>query len=194
MALAAADPRTTIAHDEWAATARTLRAFVARRVRAVDVDDVTQDILVRVLRTARNGDVGSTPAWLFTVARNAVIDHYRTRRTMTPLPPDVADRPEDAPTEGPHAALEELARCLRPAVDQLPEPYRRALVMVDLDGMTQVAAAAAEGISVSGMKSRVQRGRRMLRTRLSEWCGAHLDATGRVAGCTDCGCVSPADC
>ena len=197
MPLTAADTPTKATHETWAATTRRLRAFVAPRVAASDADDITQDILIRILKSGRDAEeTAATPAWLYTVARNAVIDHYRTKRILDRLPNDLDQWAESPPDTGPSRAVQEVANCLRPAVNSLHEPYRRAVTLVDLDGMTQTAAATLEGVSVSGMKSRVQRGRRQLATILQRWCAVHLDQRGAISksqdiGCTDCSCCEP---
>ena len=55
---------------------------------------------------------------------------------------------------------------------------RRAVEMIDLDGLAQADAARREGVSVSGMKSRVQRGRRRLAELLGQCCSLTLDTRG----------------
>lgn len=65
-------------------------------------------------------------------------------------------------------------------VARLPSPYREAVSLVELDGLTTREAADRAGISVSGMKSRVQRGREQLRTLLDDCCEIALDARGKV--------------
>jgi RNA polymerase sigma-70 factor (ECF subfamily) len=190
MTTTAAEQLTTSQDEVWATMARRLRAFVARRVPDSDADDITQDILLRILRSGRTADdAAATPAWLFTVARNAVIDHYRTRKSHDPLPPGLEQLPDADADNEPSPALQEAARCLRPVVATLDDAYRDAVTMVDLDGMTHTAAACAAGLSVPGMKSRVQRGRRQLADKLRTWCSVYLDETGQIA--TDpcaCGC------
>jgi RNA polymerase sigma-70 factor (ECF subfamily) len=78
---------------------------------------------------------------------------------------------------------------------ELPATAREALTRVDLEGQTQHAAAADVGISVSGMKSRVQRGRRQLRDLLERCCQVDVDRTGAVAAYrptgAGCGCGGP---
>ncbi len=69
---------------------------------------------------------------------------------------------------------------MRPLVDQLPERYRKAVILVELEGYTQVAAAPALGLSVSGTKSRVQRGRRELRHLLTGCCVVGTDHAGAI--------------
>jgi RNA polymerase sigma-70 factor (ECF subfamily) len=81
---------------------------------------------------------------------------------------------------GPNDATRELARCLQPILEQLPPIYRDALTRIDLHGETHHQAAVATGISRSGMKSRVQRGRHRLRDLLTTCCAVHTDSTGAI--------------
>ncbi len=69
----------------------------------------------------------------------------------------------------------ELAGCLRPMIERLSGEYRQAVVLVDLEGLTHQEAAAQLGLSLSGMKSRVQRGRRQLKEMLEACCTIELD-------------------
>jgi RNA polymerase sigma-70 factor, ECF subfamily len=166
----------------WAETASRLRAFIARRVDNPHIaDDITQDVLTRGLAGGTLDTVDNPTGWLYRAARNAVIDHYRLRRRHQPLLDDDErwTEPEGRDSE-PNHATHELARCLQPLVDQLPPTYRDALTRVDLHGQTHVQAAAATGISVSGMKSRVQRGRHQLRDLLTACCTVHTDSTGAI--------------
>jgi RNA polymerase sigma-70 factor (ECF subfamily) len=66
-------------------------------------------------------------------------------------------------------------------IERLSEDYRQAITLVDLEGLTQHEAAERFGLSVSGMKSRVQRGRRQLREMLEACCTIALDRRGGVA-------------
>jgi RNA polymerase sigma-70 factor (ECF subfamily) len=183
---------------EWAETLRRITAFVARRTGDPELAaDITQDVVVRSIASGALERVDDVTAWLYRSARNAVIDHHRTRRPAGPLPdddlwPDPDGSPEDP--NAPNAATRELARCLQPMLDRLPPEARDALTRVDLDGQTHQQAADQLGISVSGMKSRVQRARRRLRDLVTGCCTVQLDHAGAV---TDyrrppegCGCES----
>ncbi len=66
------------------------------------------------------------------------------------------------------AVIEELSACFLPMTRHLPPRYRDAITLVELEGVTHREAAARHGISVSGMKFRVQRGRRMVKRMLEE--------------------------
>ncbi len=76
-------------------------------------------------------------------------------------------------------------------VAQLPSPYREAITLVELEGKTAKEAAEMVGISVSGMKSRVQRGRAQLRELFDRCCESAVDARGKPTDFTprpNCGC------
>jgi RNA polymerase sigma-70 factor (ECF subfamily) len=216
--------RMTASTATWQDVAAKLRPYVARRVSPSDIDDVMQDIFVRMQRgLAALRDDERYTSWLFQIARSAIADLHRARARH----PLVAGEPEEladpatviAPTadvvsatassgsggndrhggstSGPGSgggiltgsdddreATRMLASCISLFVAQLPSPYREAVTLVELEGLTAREAAAMAGISVSGMKSRVQRGRAQLRTLFDECCEIALDVRGKVTDFT----------
>jgi len=173
------------ARGSWRELEAKLRPFVARRVRSeVDVDDVVQDIFLRMLRgLAGLRDEERFGPWVYQVARSAIVDHQRVAAKHRVVDDDAREeRPLDVDDDE-RSVEEELAGCLAPFVAMLPLPYREALTLVELDGLTQKQAAEMLGISLSGMKSRVQRGRVLLRKALEDCCHIALDARGRVLSC-----------
>ena len=91
-------------------------------------------------------------------------------------------KPSDAGLDLPREA--ELASCLGTLLARLPDEYRQALEVTDLGEQTQQAAAEQLGLSTSGMKSRVQRGRRLLRAEVKRCCVVTLDSTGTLVDAT----------
>ena len=87
------------------------------------------------------------------------------------------------PTEEEIDIGHELAQYLAFFIARLPSPYREAITLVELERVSQVDAARMLGLSVSGMKSRVQRGRAKLRAILEACCEFALDARSRIVGC-----------
>jgi RNA polymerase sigma-70 factor (ECF subfamily) len=171
----------------WHAFHGRLRAFALRQVRtAADADDVVQTVFLRLHRSLpRLRDADRVGAWLFQSARNAIVDHYRApsrhRETLSGDARDLEDIGGAAPEADERAATRaEAAGCVRGMVDRLAESDRRAIDLVELRGMTQGAAAAAEGLTLSGMKARVQRARRRLKAALEECCRFVLDARAGV--------------
>lgn len=174
------------ARDAWRDLDAKLRPFIARRVRGeADVDDVVQDVFLRMQRgLAGLRDDERFGPWVYQVARSAIAEHQRAaqRHPLTDgTPPEeeaaVAEDDDDGAVE------RELASYVAPFVAMLPSPYREALTLTELEGLTQKDAAEMLGISVSGMKSRVQRGRQQLRKALEDCCHIALDARGRVVSC-----------
>ena len=178
----AADDR--LSDQTWREVIAQLRAFVRRRIADPDrADDLVGEILLRIHRNLGTVDDRERLLhWVFRVARNAVIDEYRRAGRDREQPvASPAEGPDDGAGPGdedPDAAVAELARCLRPLLAGLPPDQRRAVELIDLDGWPQARAARTEGVSLSGMKSRVQRGRRRLAGLLGECCALTLDARG----------------
>ena len=176
-------PRPDQLNARWLESVDRVRAFVAARVGDPELAaDITNDVLVRSIASGALDEVDNPAAWLYRSARNAVIDHYRTRRVHETLDDDDSWPAPDTAADEPNDATRALARCLQPMLDELPAPAREALTRVDLDGQTHQQAASELGLSVSGMKSRVQRARRQLRDVLQQCCAVRLDRTGAVAG------------
>ena len=168
----------------WTTFETRLRRYVRRRLDPASVDDAVGDIL---LRLARNQDAlteARNPlAWAMRVAANVVSDHHRRRATERRALSSVEAERDfvTAPHEtGDETAASEIARCLIPFIHELPERYREALLLIEIEGLTQAEAAARAGISVSGMKSRVQRGRVKLKDALLRCCAVELDSRGGV--------------
>lgn len=189
--MATMDTTTPTVERLWADLGGPLHAFVHRRVGDADTaQDIVGDVMLRIHQHVHElDDRDKVTAWVYRIARNAITDHYRRRARR---PEQLGDLPEhvrpgaraDEWIEDQDALTRELAQVLRPLVSRLPADYRRAIELTDLGGATQAEAARQEGISVSGMKSRVQRGRRQLAALLHDHCEITLDATGRP---TDCG-------
>jgi RNA polymerase sigma-70 factor (ECF subfamily) len=110
------------------------------------------------------------------VTRNAIVDHHRVRRPAAELPPELPE----APGESAETAERDLAGCLEPLLATLAPSYRRALRLAEVEDLSQAEIARREGLSLSGAKSRVQRGRAMLRSAILDCCRVELDRRGGV--------------
>ncbi|MFC5136796.1 sigma-70 family RNA polymerase sigma factor [Actinomycetospora rhizophila] len=193
-----AGPDSRTSEDVWREFGSQLRAFVHRRVADPQrAEDVLGEIVLRIHRgLGRVEDDEHLTRWVYRITRNAIIDEYRRaereQARERALPDDAAKLAGETGSEDDPSVLRELAACMRPLLEGLPPEQRRALELTDLEGLTQVDAASREGVSVSGMKSRVQRGRRRLAELLGQCCELTLDAQGtpmdyaRPTGC-QCG-------
>ena len=128
--------------QDWAETLVRLRGFVAARVGDPEIAaDITQDVIVRSIASGALDRVDNISAWLYRSARNAVIDHYRTRRTHDEHIELERWPDPDTPDDLPNDATRELARCLQPMMGRLHPTARDALTRVDLEGQTHRQAA-----------------------------------------------------
>ena len=177
----------------WAEFGGRLRAFVARRVdNEADVEDILQDVFLRIhARLDTLGDERKLTAWVYQIARNAIIDHYRGQRPMTDLPDSVA-----APDPPPEDVVQELLPGLDSMLARLTAENREALLLTEVAGLTQQELANRLGLSLPGAKSRVQRARRRLKDAFIACCQIELDRRGGVAayqpGCDACRSTEPA--
>ncbi|MBI2373591.1 MAG: sigma-70 family RNA polymerase sigma factor [Deltaproteobacteria bacterium] len=139
------------ARGAWRDLDSKLRPFVARRIRSEhDVDDVVQDVFLRMQRGLVNlRDDERFGAWVYQVARSAIADHRRKAARHPVVEPDEAD--ELTAEDDDATAERELAEYVAPFVAMLPSPYREALTLTELEGLTQREAAEMAGVSVSGI-------------------------------------------
>jgi RNA polymerase sigma-70 factor (ECF subfamily) len=141
-------------------------------------EEVVQQVFLRLLQRLEQGaPVENAAAYVFRAARNLIIDEYRTRSFNEPLAAEPADTTGEDPTE---PTRREIAGWMSAAVSELPEPYRRTLELTELERLSYARTAERLGLSVSGVKSRVRRGRALLRDRLLACCRFVYDARGRV--------------
>jgi len=177
----------TKTEELWQALHDGLRAFIARRVSDQEyADDILQEVFVRVHRQIDSvKDLERLVSWVYQITRNAIIDHYRKPGRQREVPAGLSTELEvlnevatlsEMTSRGAAGELRtELAGCLRPMIEQLSGDYRDAITLVEINGLTQQAAAQQMGISLSGMKSRVQRGRKQLKQMLDDCCSVQLD-------------------
>jgi len=173
------------ARGAWQDIERRLRPYVARRVAsAADVDDVLQEIFVKLQRglsSLRDGE--SFGGWVYRVAQSTIADSARSRaRSRLVL---VEETPEVGTQEGDESDdLErELGGCVALFVARLPAPYREAVTLTELEGLTQKDAAEMLGVTLPAMKSRTLRGREKIRAMFEECCRISVDCRGRVTAC-----------
>ena len=175
---------TASSNGAWQELDAKLRPFVSRRIRnESDVDDIVQEVFLRIqkgLVDLRDDD--RFGPWVYQIARSAIIDHQRRAAKHRVVDADPPEQPIEDETND-NEVSEELASYLAPFVAMMPSPYREAITLTELEGVTQKEAAEMLGVSLSAMKSRVQRGRQLLRQHLELCCHIALDARGKVVSC-----------
>ena len=169
-----------------------LRAFIRRRVRDdVLADDLAQETLLKVYRsrgTLRDGT--RLEAWLYQIARGTIIDHYRRRRPQEELPAALAaESPDELATLRARVVVS-----MKRFLEELPESYREPVRLAELEGLPLARIALRLDLSLTAVKSRVRRGRALLKKKLQACCRFEFDRLGRMIGferrrqlcCDDC--------
>lgn len=156
-----------------------LLAFLRKHTGDAQVaEDLLHDVVIKALVATR--DEAQAPrnltGWLYAVARNAAMDHHRRHRPTDELPEELA---EPEPDEDDSAVIE-LASCLRTVAERLPGTYRETVIAAELDGLSLLQVAELQGLSLSAVKTRASRGRRLLRQELVQCCRVALSQQGQV--------------
>jgi RNA polymerase sigma-70 factor (ECF subfamily) len=165
----------------WNQFSTRLERFIRARVTdPATAEDILQNVFVKFQgRCDEFHDPAKIQGWLFLAARNAIIDHYRTRKPTSKLSELL---PIDLPATD-IIEIEELHVMLRRIIDRLPKPYREAFVLTSLEGLSREELARRLGVSVSGAKSLVQRARKQLKEMLLDFCRREFS---RTLGCQPC--------
>lgn len=167
-----------------------LTRFVLSKVEDRDIaNDIVQDVFVKVFTKEDSlRDADKMVAWIYQIARNEVLDHFRKAKIVTlETEVEMVDNPNPSLNS-------ELSQCLHPLMDSLPTIYKEALRMADIEQMSQKEIAQQLNISYSGAKSRVQRGREMLKTNYLQCCNITTDVYGDVLDYEPKHCNEANDC
>ncbi|MCK8044194.1 RNA polymerase sigma factor SigZ [Shewanella sp. 1CM18E] len=161
---------------DWLNHKEQLRHYVLKNIDDVDVvDDILQEVYIKAsshLHQLKSQD--SLKSWLYRITHNVMMDFYRSREIYDELSDNLIDDVEE------EQALDKMAQCLRPMFDCLPEKYHMAMIWSEVDGLSQQEVADRLGISLSGAKSRIQRGRVKFKSVLMTYCDIEIDQQGVV--------------
>lgn len=156
-----------------------LKIFIRKKVaNEQDVEDILQDVFLKIYSNIDQvKDNDRIYAWVYQITRNSIADYYRKKRDAVEFldltGESITDNAEDEIING-------LVLCLKNMIDSLPDKYKQAIMLTELGGLTQKELAQKLCISISGAKSRVQRGRNMLKEKFFECCKFQFDAYGNI--------------
>jgi RNA polymerase sigma-70 factor (ECF subfamily) len=166
--------------DIWEEFGLPLERFIRNRIsNDQDVDDILQEVFLKIhnnLDSLINDN--KIHAWVYRITRNTIIDYYRKKASI-----EFMEMPDDLMYEENDEDLSfnsEMALCLKTMIDSLPEKYKEALVLTEYQNLTIKEISEKTELSLSGAKSRVQRGRKMLKKMLLGCCHLEFDRLGNV--------------
>jgi len=151
----------------WSEYHKKLFAFIKKQVNEEDAKDILQDVFIKTQNKIETlTETTRLENWLFQITRNSIIDYYRSNKNVEMIPEWIGELSSDDFQE----EKKELASCLSPMIKKLPDKYRTAINLSEIEGKNQQEIAQLEQISLSGAKSRVQRGRLLLKDMLHDCC------------------------
>lgn len=161
---------------------RLTRYIKSRVSDSVDQEELLSQVLMKIYDSCEKVEgVRNTEAWLITIAKNTITDYFRDRQKRSN-----DELSENLVEDSQEALYHELEECVPSLIDRLPEKYARPLADYELKGIPQKQLAINYGLSESGLKSRVQRGRLMLKELFKEYCGHLVTEEGCGSDCKDC--------
>ena len=175
----------------WKEHREKLLKFVNIRIGNPEIaEDIIQDVFLKIyIKFDSLQSKEKIQSWLYQITRNTITDYYRGNKHTIEFSEELSLPAEDAGVK----VLQELSECLVPMINKLPALYKDAIILSEIKGMTHKDISSAQGISLSGSKSRVQRGRSRLRKMLTDCCRFEYDHNGRLHDyeqksrcCADC--------
>lgn len=170
-------------HLSFSAVARELAPPLLRYLRRcvgewTVADDLLQETLIRIERGLPDfAGRSSLKTWTYSIATRVVSDYFRLpeRRLRIVEVDDFADFADPHRSINQRIVLDEMNACVREVIDSLPEDYRAALVLHDLEELNARQVADICGCSLSNAKIRIHRGRQRLRAALQGQCTFYRD-------------------
>ncbi|MGA1197090.1 MAG: RNA polymerase sigma factor SigZ [Candidatus Latescibacterota bacterium] len=161
----------------WRNTSDQLLAFIRSRISdPTQAEDILQDIFLKMyehVHTLRDNQ--KLESWMYQIARNAIIDHYRTHKPLETLIEEIPN-----PTSNDQQTRQEMASWLLPIITILPDTYREPIRLSEIEGWSHQKIADHLDLSLSATKSRVRRGKRLIKDALTDCCQFEIDQRGRV--------------
>ncbi len=155
-----------------------LRQFILMRVNnADDADDILQEVFIRIYkRIGTLKEEEKLASWIFQITRNVIIDYYRSKKESKEFDDEIfSDEESD------ENVLSKLTTGMNEFIEHLPPIYKEAIQLTEIEGMKQRELAEKLGISITGAKSRVQRGREQLKAMLLDCCNFEFDSAGKMS-------------
>ena len=178
-------PMATFEAEALASLDSLYRTALRLTHHAADAEDLVQETYLKAFRAADRFEPGTNlRAWLFTILHNTARNRARDRaRDTVAIDSDVVDRAADAPAPGsaagapetPESALlrDVLAPDVQAALDALPDAFRQAVWLRDVEEFSYAEIAGMLAIPVGTVMSRISRGRRSLFEQLNPKRAAH---------------------
>ena len=159
-----------------------LKGYLIKNIKNIEIaEDLTQEVMLKLtVAHCKNEKIINLKAWLFQVARNSLIDHYRKSNKIKDI--EETDLLQTIPSidEFTFSPNDDLVKI----IDLLPEHYAKPLYMSDIESIPQKVVAEKLGLNLSATKMRIQRARKMLYEKFLECCEIQYNLNGGFVDCT----------
>ncbi|MFC2152548.1 sigma-70 family RNA polymerase sigma factor [Bacteroidota bacterium] len=167
--------------NTWNEYKDSLMSFIVKKSRCkTDAEDIQHDVFIKTylgLESIR--DKNKIKQWIFQVTNNTIADFYRK------LSKEETGHLDEQHDESEFENSKDESYKLIPLINSLPQKYRELLILADIKGLPQKEIAEILDLSVSATKSRVQRGRKLLKERMLECCSFKIDKYGNIVECEE---------
>lgn len=159
-----------------------LARFIQSRVKdPVESEELLSEVMMKIYKNCEKIEgIRNTEAWLITIARNTINDYFREHQKT-----GRGELKEETVEEDDPNLIQSLSACVPSLLNKLPPKYAQPLIQHEMEGISQKDLAVQYNMSESGLKSRVQRGRKMLKSLFTEYCGHLLEEQEE---CNKCSC------
>lgn len=170
----------------WRACSDQLKVYIVKRMPEASLaDDILQEVFIKIHENIHSiKDDTKICIWVYQIAKNTINDYYRKQKIQLSdievVSEEELNASDEAESQTEENQIEQIASGLQRMINSLPEKYAQAIKMVELQGLSQIQLAKELNISVSGAKSRVQRGRQMLKDALMNCCHYEFDKYGTI--------------
>ncbi len=151
--------------------------YIKKRVAdPMDAEDLTQEVFYK-LSKSNSEEVQNLKSWIYSIARNTIIDYYRKNKKPVQ---EIIDLPEE--DEMDKVAIQELTKCIVPFIQQLPSSYQRIMTLSELEGYSQKDIAKKLNKNYITIRSTIQRGRKKLKLMFTNCCNVIQGGKGSIMG------------
>ena len=162
----------------WEQFSESLKRFIYSRVKNEEVsNDLLQEVFIKIhINIGNIKKQESLKSWIYTITNNSINDYFKTQSKERKQQFEIMLPEEETSKE--HSAKD----CVLPLIHNLPLTYKEAMLLSEIKGLKQAEVAQILGISLSGAKSRIQRGRKLLKDGFIACCDYKLNKAGHLVG------------
>lgn len=172
-----------IIEKSWEEFSSQLLGFIITKIHhKEDAEDILQDVFLKsVQNIGKLKEDTNLNAWLYTVTRNAINDYFRKKngKINEPLKNELFSEEKEW-------SIQDNFCCLEPHINELPEKYKEVILLSEIEGLKHQEIAQKLNVSLSAIKSRVVRGREILKGKFVKCCQYHINEDGKLSGEPDC--------